>query len=88
MSNLLRNKCAHLITFKNYFTSQTRKPSITNSKNLKNRIIKSKKASNSTRMASEMGIDDPAQIYDYLLVLDFEATCDQPVTPNPQVLYY
>lgn len=42
----------------------------------------------SNEMASSSLLSSPIrveQVYDYLLVLDFEATCDKDKTPEPQV---
>lgn len=45
--------------------------------------IKKKKSSISLMAGSNSNIGK--QIYDYLLVLDFEATCDKKNAPQPQV---
>ena len=49
---------------------------------------KSKLANKNTNIASMQRpplVPEIKQIFDYLLVLDFEATCDRNNPPNPQV---
>ena len=103
MAHILRNSLAKLNSFicHNYrqsllgsktFASHRRSTEVAFTKN-EDRPVKKRKrrpfplfVNSSLPLAPKLD-KRPKQIFDYFLVLDFEATCDSPVNLDPQVIF-